>query len=249
MSDAWQQLQKFTAARIGQGRAGVSLPTAKQLAFGLDHARARDAVHKALDVAKIEGQLPEPVLFLTSQAPDRASYLKRPDWGRRLDGPSRQIAERHQGDYDLALVIVDGLSALAIEENAAAFLAALMPELKDWSLAPLSVVTQGRVAIGDEVASLLGARMVLVLIGERPGLSAPDSLGLYFTYGPEVGCTDERRNCISNVRPAGLSYQDAAKRQGYLMSEAWRRGISGVDLKDESAMDTALTQQGNFLLG
>ncbi|WP_115719868.1 ethanolamine ammonia-lyase subunit EutC [Gallaecimonas mangrovi] len=248
MSDDWQVLRQFTAARIAQGKAGVSLPTHEHLRFQLDHARARDAVHKALDVEKLTAQLNAPVLALTSQAGDRASYLKRPDWGRRLSAASKEIAERHRGDYDLALVIVDGLSALAIEENAAAFLGCLTPQLTDWSLAPLTIVTQGRVAVGDEVAQCLGARMVLVLIGERPGLSAPDSMGLYFTYGPAVGCTDERRNCISNVRPAGLRYPQAASRQLYLLREAWRRGLSGVSLKDESTDADTLDNAGNFLL-
>ncbi|EKE75645.1 ethanolamine ammonia-lyase subunit EutC [Gallaecimonas xiamenensis] len=246
MSDPWRQLRHFTAARIAQGKAGVSLPTQEHLRFQLDHARARDAVHRALDLEKLKAQLPTAPLLLASQAKDRAQYLQRPDWGRRLDEASAEALRQQQGDFDLALVIADGLSALAVEENAGPFLQALLPQLRDWSLAPLCLVKQGRVAIGDEVATLLGARMVLVLIGERPGLSATDSLGLYFTYGPRVGCTDERRNCISNVRPAGLSYPEAARRQLYLLQEAWRRGLSGVELKDESPM--ALAGPGNFLL-
>jgi ethanolamine ammonia-lyase small subunit len=238
VENPWQALRRFTDARIALGRAGVSQPTEAQLAFQLAHARARDAVHAALDVARLastfEAGLGLPCMRLHSAAADRHVYLQRPDLGRRLDAASR--AALTAGDHDLAIVVADGLSALAIEQNALPYLEALLPRLAldGWSLAPLAIVEQGRVAVGDEVGQVLGAKSVLVLIGERPGLSSPDSMGLYFTWGPRVGLTDESRNCISNVRPAGLGYADAAARLHYLLAEARRRGLSGVQLKDES---------------
>ncbi|MES2070681.1 MAG: ethanolamine ammonia-lyase subunit EutC [Pseudomonadota bacterium] len=263
-ANPWESLRQFTAARIALGRAGVSLPTAPQLAFQLAHAQARDAVHLALDVPQLERALSAalpglstPCLVLHSAAADRNSYLQRPDLGRRLDAASRQtlqalIKPQQARPYDLALVVVDGLSALAIAQNAAPFLGILQHNLaaENWSLAPLCIVQQGRVAIGDEVAELLGARMVVVLIGERPGLSSPDSMGLYLTWMPRAGLTDADRNCISNVRPAGLSYEDAAYKLHYLLSEAHRRQLSGIDLKDEAAQAPELpaATPKNFLL-
>jgi ethanolamine ammonia-lyase small subunit len=241
VENPWGALRRFTDARIALGRAGVSQPTEAQLAFQLAHARARDAVHAALDVVRLasalEAGLGLPSMRLHSAAADRHVYLQRPDLGRRLDAASR--AALTMGDHDLAIVVADGLSALAIEQNALPFLQALLPRLAQdgWSLAPLCIVEQGRVAVGDEVGEALGARAVLVLIGERPGLSSPDSMGLYFTWAPRVGLTDESRNCISNVRPAGMGYADAAARLHYLLAEARRRGLSGVQLKDESDED------------
>jgi ethanolamine ammonia-lyase small subunit len=166
-------------------------------------------------------------------------YLQRPDKGRRLNEPSREVLlklDRPASGYDVVLVIGDGLSSFAIEENAAAFLDILLPLLieQNWSVAPLVIVQQARVAIGDEVGGLLGARLVVMLIGERPGLSSPDSMGIYMTLNPRVGLTDESRNCISNVRREGLSYELAAHKLLYLMSEALKRGLSGVQLKDEA---------------
>ncbi len=239
--DPWQALRQFTPARIALGRTGVSLPTGAQLDFQLAHAGARDAVHRALDVAALQQTLSQvsmpDALVLHSAADSRDRYLQRPDLGRRLGDASRQTltALRRTGD-DLAIVVADGLSALAIEQNAAPLLRSLMLRLAldNWSFAPLTIVRQGRVAIGDEVGQLLGAKMVLVLIGERPGLSSPDSMGLYLTWAPRVGLTDQRRNCISNVRPAGLSYDEAAYKLHYLMSQARQRSLTGVDLKDET---------------
>jgi ethanolamine ammonia-lyase small subunit len=245
VENPWQALRRFTDARIALGRAGVSQPTEAQLAFQLAHARARDAVHAALDVARLAGALEAGLgvacLRLHSAAVDRHAYLQRPDLGRRLHAASR--AALTAGGHDLAIVVADGLSALAIEQNALPFLQALLPRLAldGWSLAPLAIVEQGRVAVGDEVGQVLGAKAVLVLIGERPGLSSPDSMGLYFTWAPRIGLTDESRNCISNVRPAGLSYTDAAARLHYLLVEARRRGLSGVLLKDESGLEAAPT--------
>lgn len=256
----WSVLRRFTPARIALGHAGISQPTRAQLAFQLAHAQARDAVHLALDTATLQRDLaaawPElaPALSLHSAAADRGVYLQRPDLGRRLDPPSRAaLASRSGGPAcDLAIVIADGLSARAVAANAAPLLAALRPRLmaETWSLAPPVIVEQGRVAIGDEVGELLGADLVVVLIGERPGLSAPDSMGLYLTWAPRVGLTDERRNCISNVRPAGLHHDEAAARLHYLLAEARRRRLSGVALK-EDAPAAALPATGStarFLL-
>jgi ethanolamine ammonia-lyase small subunit len=260
--DPWQALRRFTAARIALGHAGVSQPTAAQLDFQLAHARARDAVHTALDCEALARDIaaawPEagPCLMLHSAAEDRNTYLQRPDLGRRLDEPSRALlASRRATSPDLAFVVADGLSSLAVAQHAAPFLAALRERLPaqspdaPWSPAPVSIVRQGRVAVGDEVGELLGAKLVVVLIGERPGLSSPDSMGLYITWAPAVGLTDERRNCISNVRPAGLRYGEAAARLVYLLTEAQRRGLTGVGLKDESGAAAPLPEGGGrFLL-
>ncbi|MDO8073078.1 ethanolamine ammonia-lyase subunit EutC [Janthinobacterium sp. SUN176] len=250
----WQALRAHTAARIALGRRGVSVPTSAQLAFQLAHAQARDAVHLALDGDALAQTLTEQgqaCVQLHSAAATRAVYLQRPDLGRRLDDASRaRLAALPQG-VDLALVAADGLSALAVQRHAAPFLAALRARLalEAWTLSPLHIVAQGRVAIGDEIGELLKARAVLVLIGERPGLSSPDSLGLYLTWAPKTGLLDERRNCISNVRPEGLAYAQAAYRLHYLLSQAFSRQLSGVGLKDETVAEgAALAGARNFLL-
>jgi ethanolamine ammonia-lyase small subunit len=255
MSDSWMSLRQFTAARIGIGHTGISQPTAAQLDFQLAHARARDAVHDAFDTAALTEALaaawpgaPSP-LVLNSAAENRNVYLQRPDLGRRLDAPARERLCALRGDnaqerpYDLALVVADGLSALAVTQNAAPLLQALRARLEAsaWVLAPSTIVQQGRVAVGDEVGELLGAKIVVVLIGERPGLSSPDSMGLYVTWAPRVGVTDERRNCISNVRPAGLGVEEAAGKLHWLLNEARRRQLTGVQLKDETAAEDALS--------
>jgi ethanolamine ammonia-lyase small subunit len=246
--DPWQGLRRFTAARIGLGHTGISQLTRAQLDFQLAHARARDAVHDALDTAALAEALahawpgPASPLVLHSAATDRHVYLQRPDLGRRLDAPSRERLCALRGDdaqerpYDLAVVVADGLSALAVARNAAPFLQALRARLdaSAWLPAPLTIVQQGRVAIGDEVGELLGAKIAVVLIGERPGLSSPDSMGIYTTWAPRVGLTDERRNCISNVRPAGLRVEEAADKLHWLLGEARRRQLTGVQLKDET---------------
>ena len=263
-NDPWHALRQFTAARIGQGHTGISQRTRAQLDFQLAHARARDAVHDALDTAALSKalaqswpQAPSP-LVLHSAAADRNVYLQRPDVGRRLDTPSRERLCVLRGDdaqerpYDLSLVVADGLSALAVSQHAAPFLQALRARLKaaSWTFAPVVIVQQGRVAVGDEVGQLLGAKMVVVLIGERPGLSSPDSMGLYITWAPSVGLTDERRNCISNVRQSGLGFEEAADKLHWLLSEACRRQVSGVQLKDETVARDALAAGGGprFLL-
>jgi ethanolamine ammonia-lyase small subunit len=213
-------LRSFTPARVALGRVGHGLPTAELLRFRLDHARARDAVYEALDPVS----LGVPHLLLRSAAPDRATYLRRPDLGRRLSAG----AQLEKGDYDAAIVIADGLSAPAVHHHAAALVEALTPLLADWRLAPLTVVLQGRVAIGDEIGDRLGARQVAMLIGERPGLTSPDSLGIYLTWDPRPGRTDAERNCISNVRTEGLSYRAAAHQLHFLMSEARVKRLTGV---------------------
>ena len=236
-------LRRHTPARIALGRAGTSLPTHELLRFAADHAEARDAVWVALDGAALAGTLQArgwATLPVHSQAPDRATYLRRPDWGRRLAAASAQRlreAAAATGPVDLAIVLGDGLSARAVQQHAPPLLAALQPLLAaHWLLAPLVIAHQARVALADEVGALLQARLVLVLLGERPGLSAPHSLGAYLTYQPTVGCTDAQRNCVSNIRPDGLGPVQAAQRLAWLLTEALRRRVSGVALKDDSAV-------------
>lgn len=258
----WLELRRLTPARIALGRTGTSLPTSAQLDFQFAHAQARDAVHLPFDHAGLSAQLGErgrESLLLHSAAVDRNSYLQRPDLGRKLSDESaqalREHAAAHPGGVDLAIVVADGLSALAVHRHTLPFLNRLEEQMSadDWSMAPVVLVEQGRVAVGDEIGQLLGAKMLVMLIGERPGLSSPDSLGLYFTYNPKVGLTDAYRNCISNVRLEGLSYGMAAHRLLYLMREACRRQLSGVNLKDEAQVqtlesDAGVDMKGNFLL-
>lgn len=240
--DPWYQLRALTPARIALGRAGGSLPTRAYLSFQLDHARARDAVHDAIDpeaVRRALHQLGMECFAVRSAAGDRLRFLQRPDLGRRLDPSSRQLIERALApgaSSDAVFVVADGLSARAIHSHAAPLLAEVCPRLlaDDWGLGPVVLAEQARVALGDEIGALMGARMVAVLIGERPGLSSPDSLGVYLTWQPRVGRTDADRNCVSNIRPEGLTYEAAASRIHYLMNEARRRRLSGVALKDET---------------
>lgn len=258
----WLELRRLTPARIALGRTGTSMPTRAQLDFQYAHAQARDAVHLPFDHAALSAQLAErgrESLLLHSAAIDRNSYLQRPDLGRKLsDGSAkalREYAAAHPGGVDLVIVVADGLSALAVHRHTSPLLARLEEHIRaeNWTVAPVVLVEQGRVAIADEIGELLGAKMTVILIGERPGLSSPDSLGLYFTYNPKVGLTDAYRNCISNVRLEGLSYGMAAHRLLYLMREACRRRLSGVSLKDEAQVqtledDSAADMKGNFLL-
>lgn len=237
------RLRGLTPARVGLGRAGVSQRVCEQLEFQRAHARARDAVHARLEAGTLAEALRAlsggTVVRLHSQAADRATYLQRPDLGRRLDESSKPILEggKHgeggvHGPCDLALVIADGLSALAVERHAVLLLRVLLPQLAGWKLAPICIVEQGRVAIGDEIGEAVDAQLCVVLIGERPGLSAPDSLGVYITWSPRVGRTDAERNCISNIRAEGLSYAQAATQLMFYLSEARRLQRSGVALKD-----------------
>lgn len=236
----WQQLRQFTRARIALGRAGHSQTTDTVLAFGLAHAQARDAVHLPLDRAAVEAALAQAGFAsvpVHSAAPDRAHYLRRPDLGRRLDEASRaRLAKAHAGPVpDVVFVFADGLSALAAQRHAVPLLRAVRERLpQDWTVAPVVIAEQSRVALGDEIGELTGARQVVMLIGERPGLSSPDSLGIYLTYAPRIGRTDAERNCISNVRPEGLPYAHAAERLVFLLRGAAALGCSGVALKDDS---------------
>ncbi len=240
LPDMWSRLRTLTAARIGLERSGASLATRPLLAFRLAHARARDAVHEALDDAQLAAAaaaLGLPVLVVRSAASDRRTYLLRPDLGRLLAPEAEAVLAPHAGAYDLAVVVADGLSARAVQLHAVPVLAAALAALRadGWRVAPLVLVHQGRVAIGDAVAAPLGATAVLVLIGERPGLSAPDSMGAYLTWRPGKLTTDADRNCISNIRPAGLSYAEAASRIVFLLRAMRSHGASGVRLKDESS--------------
>ena len=250
----WSSLRRYTAARIGLGRAGASVPTAAHLAFQQAHAEARDAVHAPLDVdallAGLRG-LGEAPLHVHSRATGRAIYLQRPDLGRRLDDASAaQLAALQSPKVDLAFVLADGLSALALQRQALPLFTALRERLLaegGWTWAPPVVATQTRVALGDEVGALLNARCVVVLIGERPGLSAPDSLGVYFSWAPRVGLVDAQRNCISNVRPEGLAPAAAAAKLHSLLHAARTRQLSGVELKDEQD-DRALAAEPSRLM-
>lgn len=246
----WDALRRFTPARIALGRSGISQPTAPQLAFQLAHAQARDAVHHPFDVAGVAAAihgLGLQTVTLQSAAADRATYLQRPDLGRRLDEASAialdAISRGTSARADVAIVVADGLSSLAVERHAAPFLAQLLPRLRAgtdaWSIATVALVREARVAIGDDIGARLHADLVLVLIGERPGLSSPDSMGLYLTWSPRPGRTDAERNCISNVRPEGLPYTLAAARAAHLLHAARTRRVSGVTLKDDSAPEPA----------
>jgi ethanolamine ammonia-lyase small subunit len=242
-ADAWSHLRRHTAARIALGRTGGSLPTSALLAFAHDHALARDAVHAPFDSAALAAALQSldsaPILQLTSAAPDRATYLQRPDLGRRLSPASiAQLSTLNTQlpDHVLVVIISDGLSALAAERQAPPLLAALLPRLRaaGLTLAPLCIVRHARVALQDELGGLLRARLSLMLLGERPGLGTPDSLGAYFTFAPRPGRTDAERNCISNIRPAGLPPAAAAEKLVALMTAALRLGLTGTVLKVDS---------------
>jgi len=247
--DPWKRLREATPARIGLPRAGASIATPAHLAFQLAHASARDAVHEALDPAPLLDRLEErglePVL-LHSAATDRPTYLARPDFGRRLDDASRAALARMPRGCDLAFVVADGLSARAVASHAVPLLDASLPLLRQdgWHIGPVAVVEQGRVAIGDAIGGLLGAGLVCVLIGERPGLTSPDSLGAYLTWQPEVGRTDAERNCLSNIRPEGMSYAEAAQRLIYLCTQARLRRCTGVALKDETPLKPVAASAG-----
>ncbi|MDD0810998.1 ethanolamine ammonia-lyase subunit EutC [Curvibacter sp. RS43] len=244
----WQDWRRATSARIALGRAGVAIPTDEALRFGWAHAMARDAIHTPLDLAALEAELHaagHATLRAHSRASDRTTYLRRPDLGRQLDPAAaeslRAWAAQAGPTPDLCVVVGDGLSSLAVQRHTAPLLAALQPRLAPGTrLAPLVLVQQARVAVADEVGELLGARQCVILIGERPGLSSPDSLGLYLTHGPRRGRHDAERNCISNVRPEGLSYEQAAFKLAWLMQRALQLGQTGVALKDESDADAAL---------
>lgn len=240
MNDPWFDLRRFTQARIGQGYVGCSTPTAAHLEFQLAHAMARDAVHQVwqvkdfVETVMTKGWSP---LLLSTPISDRKHYLLRPDLGRRLDKPSRQHLQslRHP-IVDVVLVVSNGLSSTAVERHGAGLLDAIIAAYISCglSLGPVCLVPNARVAVADEIGALLKARLSVIIVGERPGLSAADSLGVYLTYSPRVGNSNAERNCLSNIRPpAGLSYQGAAAKLAYLSVQALQRGVSGVALKDD----------------
>ncbi|HSI96447.1 MAG: ethanolamine ammonia-lyase subunit EutC [Methylophilaceae bacterium] len=238
-SDPWRQLKAFTNARIALGRVGSSLPTKEVLDFGMAHAMARDAVHTPLDAEAFCSELHASgfeTVQVKSAAPDRASYLLRPDLGRRLSEESESLLRASAcKETEILFVVGDGLSSLAITNHARPLLEALRALMPAGQCrAPVVVATQARVALSDPIGELLNARIVVMLIGERPGLSSPDSLGIYITYGPRIGRQDSERNCISNVRPEGLNYQAAARKTRWLVVEALRLRLSGIGLKDQS---------------
>jgi ethanolamine ammonia-lyase small subunit len=238
--DPWIGLRKYTNARIALGRAGISLQTSEGLRFSMAHAFARDAVFARIEDTglRIEIEKMHPCLVLRSRVVDRQQYLLRPDLGRRLNDESLRELQTLAGSYDVCINVADGLSATAVNNHAAPLLDLLIPRMKDagWSLAPICIIEQGRVAISDETGAALNAKLSLILIGERPGLSSPDSLGVYLTYGPAIGNTDEKRNCISNINANGLSYEAATDKIMHLVSEALRLKLSGVLLKDNSGL-------------
>jgi ethanolamine ammonia-lyase small subunit len=246
--DPWEHLRRHTAARIALGRAGVSLPTAEWLRFGVAHALARDAVHLPFDVEALTAQLAErafEVVQVESAAADRATFLRRPDLGRRLSPRSAALLAATAGTgCELAVVLGDGLSALAAHRHALPLLLELRQRLEAEGLriGPLLLARQCRVALGDEAGALLQARAVLVLLGERPGLSSPDSLGAYLSWAPAPGLVDSQRNCVSNIRPEGLAYAEAAHKLAWLVAAARRLRATGVALKDESDNSPLLPQ-------
>jgi ethanolamine ammonia-lyase small subunit len=244
-ADPWLKFRALTAARIGLERAGVSLATAPLLDFRLAHARARDAVHETLDAPRLKRDVEALGLrasIVRSAADNRETYLMRPDLGRRLADGEAAALKAESGDHDLVLVVADGLSARAVQVHAVPVLRLVLPALRadHWRVAPLVVAVGGRVAIGDAVAGMHGTGAVAVLIGERPGLSSPDSMGAYLTWNPSAVTTDADRNCISNIRPAGVGYAEAAHKMLYLLRSMRALGYSGVGLKDESDRPAAI---------
>ena len=237
--DVWRRLRDATPARIALKRAGVAISTDAELAFRLAHAEARDAVLAEFDSDAFQGSLErtgQSVVGVKSAAVDKQTYLLRPDLGRRLGEGCRDAIAAYAGEFDVAFVVADGLSALAVERHGADLIGRLMLQSQEagWKVAPIVVVERGRVAIGDEIGELLGCRLVVVIIGERPGLTSPDGLGAYLTYAPRFGRNDAERNCVSNIHRSGLGYDEAAFRIAWLIREGLAREITGVALKDES---------------
>ncbi len=239
--DIWHPLKAFTAARIALGRTGTAIPLKEVLAFKLAFAYAKDAVYSTLNVEELTAQLSAlnlPIYSLKSQATSRVEYLQRPDYGRLLHSQSIDLLKKNRGTtrYDVAFIIADGLSATAINKHAFAVIQLLINELNrlNYSIAPISIVEQGRVAISDDIGFYMNAQMSVILIGERPGLTSPDSMGAYLTFNPQLGLTDESRNCVSNIRPEGLIYTFAAQKILYLIQESLRLKLSGVGLKDNT---------------
>ncbi len=242
MSDAWVALRRFTQARIALGRVGHAVPTSELLDFQLAHAEARDAVHFPWDIDAFAEQvrsLGEETLILDTPVSSRDEYLRRPDFGRVLTEESRtRLKNANAGGADVALIVTNGLSSTAVERHGIPLLCAILNgyRARQIRIAPVSLIANGRVALSDDIGGAVVARVAVIIVGERPGLSAADSLGIYLTFAPQPGKSDAERNCISNIRsPDGMSYEDAAAKLLYLTGEAMRRGISGVALKDEMA--------------
>lgn len=230
--DPFARFRSATRARIGLGRVGDGLPTPALLDFQLAHAQARDAVQGAVDWDEVERQMPQPAIRVRSRAPDRSTYLRRPDLGRALDPACAALLTK--GEWDLVLIVGDGLSAAAVRHWAAQVVWAVHMRLSGLSIAPLVLAEQARVALSDPIGQALGARLAVMLIGERPGLSVADSLGVYLTYGPRVGRRDSERNCLSNIHAHGLSPAAAADKLVWLIRQSLRLGLSGVGLKEET---------------
>ena len=250
--DPWAALRGTTRARIGLGRVGNAMPLHALLDFQLAHARARDAVHAPLDMVLMKNGLrPQASLTVRSAAPDRAAYLRRPDLGRLLDPACHDVLDalRRPGGWDVVFVLADGLSPVATQQHGVAMYQACLARLPGWAVAPPVVATQARVALGDAVAERLGARLCVVLIGERPGLSAANSLGAYLTWNPRVGHRDADRNCVSNIHADGLPLATAADLLTWLMREAARRKLTGVGLKDDRASLASAARQADGIAG
>lgn len=239
--DIWSRLRATTPARIGLGRTGDALRCTDLLDFQIAHARARDAVHEPLDAPALAEALGRPTIIVRSAAPDRASYLRRPDLGRALDPACHAALAANQGDWDAVFVLADGLSAVATSSHGPALLQACLRRLPDWRIAPIVVATQARVALGDQIGDAIGAGLAVMLIGERPGLSSADSLGCYLTHAPRPGRRDAERNCVSNIHGNGLSIEAAADAITWLMIQARGRKLTGVALKDERLPGTPLS--------
>lgn len=241
INDKWDNLQQYTAARIALGRAGNSIPLSRSLELKLAHAHARDAIYSHLDTERLSKAIQAyqiPVININSRAEYREQYLQRPDLGRQLHPRSEPDLTASASNYDICIILADGLSAEALNENALPLLDVVLPMLRQaqYRLAPIVLAQQARVALADPVAHHLGAQLSIILIGERPGLSAADSIGAYLTYLPKPGLTDESRNCVSNIRPQGLPFDAAAQKIFYLVQEAFRLKLSGVNLKDNAGL-------------
>jgi ethanolamine ammonia-lyase small subunit len=239
-AELWARFRGATPARVGLARSGDALPTDALLDFQLAHAQARDAIYGRVDFAALAARIGRPTRHVHSAAPDRPTYIRRPDLGRRLDAPSRALLAAERGDppWDAAFIVADGLSSAAIEDHAAAFLHTALPMAKTYNIAPIILAEQARVALSDEIGALLNARLAVMLIGERPGLSVRNSLGIYLTFNPRPGRADSERNCISNIHADGLSYESAAQKLAWLMAEARRIQGTGFFLKEAAGEES-----------
>lgn len=248
--DAWSLLRSATSARIGLGRSGDAMPLDAVLDFQHAHARARDAVHAKVDFDAISAALGTPTLRIASAAQDRATYLRRPDLGRILHADSEAALKQAEHPADIVLVVADGLSAAAVQAHAVPLLKALVPRLTDFAIGPVILAKRGRVALGDHIGEILKPNLIAMLIGERPGLSVAESLGVYLTYAPRLGRQDSERNCISNIHgKGGLGYEDAAEKIAWLTGEALRRSLTGIHLKEDASaqLSAALVNDSAFL--